>query len=98
MPVLAGTAHAYRAAILGHVGDDDDLRAAWHAPSFTEDVELDFAKTDEFLESIKKGGVERRLPNASDGQPISSRNMGDAMWHQDHATTIKARGQKESRN
>ena len=38
-------AHADRTAILGHVGDDDDLRAALHAPSFTEDVELDFAKT-----------------------------------------------------
>ena len=45
MPVLAGAAHADRTAILGHVGDDDDLWTAWHAPSFAEDVELNFAKT-----------------------------------------------------
>src|SRR5260370_24066400 len=43
--VLAGAAHADRTAILGHVGDDDDLWTAWHAPSFAEDVELNFAKT-----------------------------------------------------
>ena len=30
---------------LGHVGNNDDLGTAWHAPSFAEDVELDFAKT-----------------------------------------------------
>jgi len=45
VPVLAGAAHADRTAILGHVGDDDDLWTAWHAPSFAEDVELNFAKT-----------------------------------------------------
>jgi hypothetical protein len=45
MPVLAGPAHADRMAILGHIGDNDDLRTAWHAPSFAVDVELDFAKT-----------------------------------------------------
>jgi hypothetical protein len=45
VPVLAGAAHADPAAILGHLGDDDDLWTAWHAPSFAEDVELDFAKT-----------------------------------------------------
>src|SRR5260370_8370353 len=45
MPVLAGAAHADRTAVLGHVGYDDDLRAARHAPSFAEDVELDLAKT-----------------------------------------------------
>ena len=45
VPVLTGPAHADRTAILGHVGNNDDLRTAWHAPSFDEDVELDFAKT-----------------------------------------------------
>src|SRR5260221_9988649 len=45
MPVLAGAAHADRTAVIGHVGYDDDLRAARHAPSFAEDVELDLAKT-----------------------------------------------------
>src|ERR1700745_4222132 len=45
MPVLAGAAHADRTAVLGHVGYDDDLWAARHAPSFAEDVELDLAKT-----------------------------------------------------
>ena len=45
MPVLAGAAHADRTAILGHVGDHDDLRATLHTLSFTEDVELDFTKT-----------------------------------------------------
>src|SRR5258705_10413860 len=45
MPVLAGAAHADRTALLGHVGYDDDLWAARHAPSFAEDVELDLAKT-----------------------------------------------------
>src|SRR6267378_2047324 len=33
MPVLAGAAHADRTAVLGHVGYDDDLRAARHASS-----------------------------------------------------------------
>jgi hypothetical protein len=32
VPVLAGAGHADRTAILGHIGDDDDLRAALHAP------------------------------------------------------------------
>src|SRR6516164_199864 len=45
VPVLTGPAHADRTAILGHVGNNDDLRTAWYAPSFAEDVELDFAKT-----------------------------------------------------
>src|ERR1700738_1914406 len=45
MPALAGAAHADRTALLGHVGYDDDLWAARHAPSFAEDVELDLAKT-----------------------------------------------------
>src|SRR6266851_2507125 len=45
MPVLTGAAHADRTALLGHVGYDDDLRAARHALSFAEDVELDLAKT-----------------------------------------------------
>src|SRR5258707_9196395 len=45
MPVLAGAAHADRTAVLGGVGNDNDLRAARHAPSFAEDVELDLAKT-----------------------------------------------------
>src|ERR1700681_3096892 len=45
MPVLAGAPHADRTAVLGGVGNDDDLRAARHAPSFAEDVELDLAKT-----------------------------------------------------
>src|SRR5260370_11646073 len=44
MPVLAGAAHADRTAVLGGVGNDDDLRAARHAPPFAEDVELDLAK------------------------------------------------------
>src|SRR5580700_6715370 len=44
MPVLAGAPHADRTAVLGCVGNDDDLRAARHAPSFAEDVELDIAK------------------------------------------------------
>jgi len=44
MPVFAGTTDADRLAILGDVGDYDDLRAAGHAPPFAEDVELDLAK------------------------------------------------------
>ena len=44
MPVFAGAVHADRTAVLGHVGYDDDLRAARHASSFAENVELDLAK------------------------------------------------------
>src|SRR5271170_2099794 len=45
MPILAGAAHADRTTVLSHVGHDDNLRAARHAPSFSKDVELDLAKT-----------------------------------------------------
>src|ERR1700730_6467909 len=45
MPVLAGAAHADRTAVLGGVGNDDDIRAARHGPWSAEDVELDLAKT-----------------------------------------------------
>jgi hypothetical protein len=40
-PFLRGALpDADRTAILGYVGDDDDLWTAWHDPSFAEDVEL----------------------------------------------------------
>ena len=44
VPVLAGAADADRPAVLGHVGDDDDLRAAGHAPALAENVEFDLAE------------------------------------------------------
>src|SRR5580700_9309803 len=36
--------HAAWAGVLGDVGDDDDLRAAWDAPALAEDVEFNFAE------------------------------------------------------
>jgi hypothetical protein len=44
VPVLASASDADRAAILGNIGNHDDLGAARHAPALAEDVEFDLTE------------------------------------------------------
>lgn len=44
MPILAGAADADCLTTLGDVRHNHDFRAAWHAPSLAEDVELNLAE------------------------------------------------------
>ena len=57
VPVLAGATDADRPAVLGDVGDHDDLRAARHAPAFAEDVEFDLAEAAGEGNLLRRGDV-----------------------------------------
>src|ERR1700734_1172060 len=57
VPVFTSTSDADSPAALGDIGNHDDFGTARHAPTFTKNVEFDFAKTTGGSHLLGRGDV-----------------------------------------